>query len=221
MADWPKLIRVAGGFLVLASGMISKAHAEPNPTTTIAASDEPIHTPWANSVRSALAERTHEAMTKAHHVVAWTQHGVASWYGRHLNHHRTSSGESMEATALTAAHPSLPMGSRVLVTSEDTGRSVIVKINDRGPFNSRIIDLSPRAAASLGMLNAGTAHVKIAPLPESGTEPDPIEVAEADPQATSEAAIAAADPTSPSQHASRWKAGKHVALTTHHAKKHS
>ncbi|CAI9120305.1 septal ring lytic transglycosylase RlpA family protein [Brytella acorum] len=205
----------------MASSLICEAHAEPGPAATIAASNEPVHTPWTNSVRTALAERAHEAMTKAHHVVAWTQHGVASWYGRHLNHHRTSSGEAMEATGLTAAHPSLPMGSRVLVTSEDTGRSVIVKINDRGPFNSRIIDLSPRAAASLGMLSAGTAHVKIAPLPEGGTEPEPMEVAEADPQATSEAAIAAADPGKSSHHASRRKVGKHVAIAAHHAKKRS
>ena len=76
------------------------------------------------------------------------EHGIASVY----TDHRTASGERFSARALTAAHRSLPFGCKVRVTSPRTGRSVVVRINDRGPFvKGRIIDLSPAAAASLGL----------------------------------------------------------------------
>lgn len=141
-------------------------------------------TSWAESVRTALAHRAHEA---AH---AWSQNGVASWYGRHFHGRRTASGGTFNTNALTAAHPSLPIGTKLLVTSQDTGRSVVVTVNDRGPFNSRIIDLSHAAAERIGMLQSGTAHVTIATMkatPET-------EVAEADPSDTSAQAIDAAGP---------------------------
>jgi len=94
------------------------------------------------------------------------QVGHASWYSLPAN--VTASGERMDPNELTAAHRSLPFGTRVLVQNLTNGRSVVVRINDRGPFiGGRIIDLSKAAAASIGMLGAGTAQVRI-----STTAPD-------------------------------------------------
>lgn len=87
------------------------------------------------------------------------QVGRASWYAFHS---RTASGARMDASAMTAAHPSLPFGTKVLVQNLNNGRSVTVTINDRGPFvHGRIIDVSKAAAASLGMIGSGTAEVRI------------------------------------------------------------
>ena len=86
------------------------------------------------------------------------QVGHASWYALHS---RTASGEQMVPGELTAAHRSLPFGTRVLVENLTNGRSVVVRINDRGPFvGGRIIDLSKAAAQSIGMLGSGTAKVR-------------------------------------------------------------
>lgn len=82
--------------------------------------------------------------------------GTASWYALKS---RTASGEMMNSNAMTAAHKSLRFGTRIKVTNKRNGKSVIVRINDRGPFNSKIIDLSRGAARELGMINSGTAKV--------------------------------------------------------------
>ena len=96
-------------------------------------------------------------------AVGPSQIGQAAWYG--LVGGRTSSGERLDAVTPTAAHRSLPLGSCAKVTELDTGRSVIVTINDRGPFHRRfIIDLSPRAAEELGMRYAGVAAVAVEPV---------------------------------------------------------
>lgn len=97
-----------------------------------------------------------------------SEQGMASWYGTRLNKHKTSSGERLDNQKLTAAHPTLPLGTKVLVRSEDTGNSVIVTVNDRGPFvGNRVIDLSRAAAAKIGMIRSGTAYVTITPLTEA------------------------------------------------------
>ena len=89
--------------------------------------------------------------------------GLASWYGPGFGGHRTASGERFNMGSFTAAHRSLPFGAKVLVTSRRTGRSVVVRINDRGPFaRGRIIDLSPAASRALGM--DGTEPVTLARL---------------------------------------------------------
>jgi rare lipoprotein A len=89
--------------------------------------------------------------------------GKASWYGGRFHGRKTASGERFDKRALTAAHRKLPFGTRVRVTSINTGRSVIVRINDRGPFGrrERIIDVSEAAAESLGMKQAGVIRVKL------------------------------------------------------------
>jgi rare lipoprotein A len=90
------------------------------------------------------------------------QNGVASWYGPGFHGLQTSSGAIYDQHALTAAHPTLPLGTRVRVTNLDTGKSVDVLINDRGPFaKGRVIDLSYAAAREIGMIGPGTARVRI------------------------------------------------------------
>jgi rare lipoprotein A len=87
------------------------------------------------------------------------QVGHASWYALHS---RTASGEMMNPSELTAAHRSLPFGTRVVVENLNNGQSVVVRINDRGPFiGGRVIDLSKAAAASIGMIGSGTAKVRV------------------------------------------------------------
>lgn len=86
--------------------------------------------------------------------------GTASWYGPGFRGRRTASGEPFDDSDLTAAHRTLPFGSRVLVRNVRNGREVVVRINDRGPWKrGRIIDLSRAAAAALDMLQAGEATV--------------------------------------------------------------
>ncbi|WP_081082326.1 septal ring lytic transglycosylase RlpA family protein [Burkholderia diffusa] len=96
---------------------------------------------------------------------AFYQQGIASWYGKAFDGHRTANGERFNRNAMTAAHRTLPLGSYVRVTLASTGKSVIVRINDRGPVNRhRIIDLSYAAASVLGIQRTGTARVAIAQL---------------------------------------------------------
>jgi rare lipoprotein A (peptidoglycan hydrolase) len=91
-----------------------------------------------------------------------TQSGKASWYGRHFHGKPTASGEVFDQSLMTAAHKTLPLGSRARVTNLQNGNSVEVTINDRGPFvPGRIIDLSRAAADELGFLESGLAQVQI------------------------------------------------------------
>jgi rare lipoprotein A len=93
---------------------------------------------------------------------ALAQCGGASWYGPGFHGKRAASGERFNQNAMTAAHRTLPFGTVVKVVDQRTGKSVTVKINDRGPFHgSRIIDLSKAAASKLGFRNAGTTKVCI------------------------------------------------------------
>lgn len=88
--------------------------------------------------------------------------GLASWYGARFHKRRTASGERFDMMALTAAHPTLPFGTRVCVRSEATGRSVVVRINDRGPhIRNRVIDLSRGAAEALGVMGLGLKPVEL------------------------------------------------------------
>ena len=90
--------------------------------------------------------------------------GMASWYGREFAGRKTASGERFDPTEYTAAHRTLPFGSRVRVTNA-SGESVVVRINDRGPFHGgRVIDLSQAAAADLGIVRAGSGRVQLALL---------------------------------------------------------
>ena len=93
---------------------------------------------------------------------AYSQFGVASWYGPGFNGHATSSGEIYNQDDLTAASTLYPLGSHVMVTNLDNGRSVEVRINDHGPYmKGRKIDLSRKAATVLGVTGPGTARVRL------------------------------------------------------------
>ena len=100
------------------------------------------------------------------------QTGIGSWYGRRFHGAPTSSGEPYDMYAMTAAHPTLPIPSYVRVTNIANGRSVVVRINDRGPFHSdRIIDLSYTAAWKLGYVEVGSARVEVESLLPGKTAP--------------------------------------------------
>lgn len=99
----------------------------------------------------------------------YAREGVASWYGSKFHGRRTSSGETYNMYAMTAAHKTLPLPTYVRVTNLDNGRSAILRVNDRGPFHDdRLIDLSYTAAVKLGVVGSGTARVRVEAV-EGGT----------------------------------------------------
>jgi rare lipoprotein A len=94
--------------------------------------------------------------------------GSASWYGKQFHGKKTANGEIYDMNALTAAHPKLPFNTKVKVTNKQNGKSVTVRINDRGPFaKDRIIDLSFAAAKRIGIVTAGEAEVELQVLSRS------------------------------------------------------
>jgi len=115
----------------------------------------------------------------------YQERGIASWYGTKFHGRRTSSGDAYDMYAMTAAHKTLPLPTYVRVTNLENQRSVVLRVNDRGPFHAnRIIDLSYTAAWKLGILAKGTGYVEVRALdPRS---PGPIPVAKAAPKPASE-----------------------------------
>ena len=109
--------------------------------------------------------KTGAAVPPPHHAPTGVMRGLATWYGDDPGQEGgpTASGERFHKGAMTAAHRSLPFGTMVRVTDDRTGRSVVVRINDRGPFGDhrRILDLSKAAARELGIIDAGVAPVTI------------------------------------------------------------
>ncbi len=137
-------------------------------------------TVWRASVHAALERRARNAVAVAR--AAFTQSGVASWYGYEFAGRRTSSGVRFNPMLLTCAHRTQPLGSRLLVTSEATGRSVVVTVIDRGPYAgaNRIIDLSSAAASRIGMVQGGLNNVTIERVSPAGAPADnDVEVAQA------------------------------------------
>ena len=118
---------------------------------------EPLHR-WANRPYEAMG-RKYVPLTR---VGVYTQRGTASWYGKRFHGNPTSSGEKYDMYKMTAAHPILPIPSYVRVTNVVNRRSVVVRVNDRGPFHAgRAIDLSYAAAYKLGYIAQGSAEVQI------------------------------------------------------------
>lgn len=103
----------------------------------------------------------------------YIKRGVASWYGTKFHGHKTSNGEDYDMFSMTAAHKTLPIPCFARVTNLENGRSIVVRINDRGPFHdNRIIDLSYVAAVKLGIYDAGTGFVEVRTVePNSGPPP--------------------------------------------------
>ena len=94
--------------------------------------------------------------------------GLAAYYSSRLNGHKTASGQTFNQDALTAAHPTLPFGTRVKVTNTKNGKSVVVRINDRGPTQAgRVVDLSRAAANRIGIGRGGLAPVKLEVVAEA------------------------------------------------------
>lgn len=111
-------------------------------------------------------QKTYTVLGKTYHPIKsskdYVQRGIASWYGRKFHGRRTANGERYNMYAMTAAHKHLPLPTYVRVKNLENGRSVVVRVNDRGPFHSnRIIDLSYTAAHKLGMLKKGVVRVEI------------------------------------------------------------
>lgn len=129
-------------------------------TGPIAAPESLIETP-------AAVEQTVEPVEQAPETVEQLAErelgrGLASWYGSAFAGRRTASGEKFDPAGYTAAHRSLPFGSKVRVTAVGSGRSVVVRINDRGPFShARLIDVSQAAARDLGLVAAGSGQVTL------------------------------------------------------------
>jgi rare lipoprotein A len=106
-----------------------------------------------------------ESVPSSYYRSGSPQVGLASWYGPAFDGKRTASGERFDMNTLTAAHRTLPLNSYARVTNLATGRSIVVRINDRGPYSpGRIIDLSARAARELGMKKHGVARVRVEPV---------------------------------------------------------
>lgn len=135
----------------------AKAVAEaPAPAAIIAA---PTATTPVAALPQSLEEQTQEFEA--------IKGGTASFYGHSLRGARTASGERFNPDDLTAAHPSLPFGTKLRVTNALTGDSVMVRVNDRGPFHSnRVIDLSEAAAKEIGIARMGSGKVELAVLTE-------------------------------------------------------
>ncbi|MBQ4857937.1 septal ring lytic transglycosylase RlpA family protein [Pseudoalteromonas sp. MMG007] len=124
--------------------------------------------------KSASASRPYEVLGKRYSPMldetGYEEEGIASWYGRKFHGYHTSNGETYDMFAMTAAHKTLPLPSFVRVTNTANGKSVIVRVNDRGPFHDdRIIDLSYAAAYKLGYYNHGTAKVKLEAITLAGS----------------------------------------------------
>jgi rare lipoprotein A len=111
----------------------------------------------------ALGGMSSAVEAKSFHKGSSLQAGAASWYGPGFQGRKTANGERFNTHDLTAAHKTLPFGTKVRVTNEQTGKSVVVRINDRGPYaHGRVIDLSKAAAEAVGI--AGTEKVTLAAL---------------------------------------------------------
>jgi rare lipoprotein A len=130
--------------------------------------------------------------------VGYVERGVASWYGPGFHKLRTSTGEPYDMFAMTAAHKTLPLPAYVRVTNLQNGRSVVVRVNDRGPFvGNRIIDLSYTAAAKLDMLRDGTAMVEVREIVPTASAENTSLMAAAAAAITGTTAAQAAPPATP------------------------
>ncbi len=181
------VILIAAALLLAACGTVPQHKAEtPVPATAAKhggylEGDGPGATPPANlnAIPDAVpkseplnryANRPYVALGKTYVPLTMTgtfkQRGIASWYGKKFNGERTSSGEVYDMYGMTAAHPTLPIPSYARVTNIANQKTVVVRINDRGPFlEDRIIDLSYTAAYKLGIIGNGSAEVEVESIP--------------------------------------------------------
>lgn len=149
----------AGGYLA-GDGPGANAPANLGSIPDAEPKSEPLHR-YANRPYVALGT-SYTPMTIAGN---YKTRGIASWYGKKFHGQRTSSGETYDMYGMTAAHPTLPIPSYAKVTNVATGKSVVVRVNDRGPFlHDRVMDLSYTAAYKLGIINNGSSEVEVESL---------------------------------------------------------
>jgi rare lipoprotein A len=153
--------------------------------------EEPFHR-FANRPYTVFG-RTYVPVVNKERTV---QRGLASWYGKKFHGQRTSSGEIYDMFAMTAAHPTFPIPSYARVTNVKNGKSVVVRVNDRGPFHSnRIIDLSYAAAVRIGIAQAGSGLVEVERVYEATPATPSVERAPAAQPALIETAVVTQEPS--------------------------
>jgi rare lipoprotein A len=188
-------LATALALLLTAAGCVTTPRSAPPPPATPVPAPAPTPAPvlkpgevadavpraeprskWGNPNFYAVAGKRYFVLNTSD---GYSERGVASWYGKDFHAKSTSNGESYDMYAMTAAHKTLPLPCYARVTNLSNGRSVVVRINDRGPFvANRIIDLSYSAAARLDMLRAGTAFVEVTVLqPQTNAPPGTVQAA--------------------------------------------
>ena len=161
-------------FVGLVAAFSLSAYASPAADTSVQAAataqpdvvvqTEPLHTTANLSYK--VAGKQYQPTKKIEH---FSQTGKASWYGPGFHGKKTSSGERFDMNTLSAAHRTLPIPSYARVTNLSNGKSVVVRINDRGPFHgNRVMDVSKAAAKELGFIHTGTANVKVEQILPNG-----------------------------------------------------
>lgn len=151
-----------GAFVGLTSALSAKEIATPAkdalaPFKSAVVADYPV-----NNVTSAVVNAQKVSLEPSTGKLRALQSGVASYYGPGFHGRRTANGETFNMNAMTAAHRTLPFGTKLKVTNLNNGQSAIVRVNDRGPYTGgRVIDLSVAAAKQIGSTQAGTAKVKL------------------------------------------------------------
>lgn len=151
---------------LFAAFALSACAAQQSPAPDAAPQPEPApHAAAAPAAKKAALQSAAKKADKTEKTAKFSQTGKASWYGPGFHGKKTANGERFDMNTLTAAHRTLPISSRVRVTNLANGKSVVVRINDRGPYHgNRVMDLSKAAAQELGFIRTGTAQVKIEPL---------------------------------------------------------
>lgn len=161
-------------------GLYAPGVADGGPASAIDVSGVAEPVPRREQLARTGNRTPYSVLGQVYHVMdsakGYHERGLASWYGTKFNGRSTSSGELYDMCMFSAAHRTLPLPSFVRVTNLDNGRSLVVRVNDRGPFHSaRVMDLSYAAAVRLGVDRTGTAHVDLRALDEDDVE-DLIEV---------------------------------------------
>lgn len=147
-----RAVAVLGASLAFSSAAQAKSLLDASRASTNVSRDRAVESVIPASVEPVLVSQQ----------VVSSQYGLASWYGPGFAGRRSASGEIFDPNQLTAAHKTLPFGTIVRVTNVNNGRSVVVRINDRGPYvGNRVIDLSAAAANAIGMINSGVGQVQM------------------------------------------------------------
>ena len=164
--------------LLQACTLVGTAPAGPSPGDGVGVpgSGVPDAVPRAEVKTRSGNPESYEVDGKEYHVLdtsrGYKQRGIASWYGQAFHGRRTSSGEPYDMYQMTAAHKTLPLPTYVQVTNLENGHTVVLRVNDRGPFvEERIIDVSYVAAQRLGMVGSGTARVEVVALDPPARDP--------------------------------------------------